>query len=113
MFTNQIPQIPDFGRQGIPAAKPDLTNAIPEIWPVSVEAPEQGWGLSFMLSGGVTGRSPRTASWAGLPNVWWWCDRKKGVAGMLGTQILPFADLDVLKLRDALETEVYKALEKV
>lgn len=34
MFRNQVPDFPNFGRQGIPAAKPDLTNAIPEIYPV-------------------------------------------------------------------------------
>jgi len=32
MFSNQIPQFPEFGRQGIPAAKPDLTNPSPEVY---------------------------------------------------------------------------------
>lgn len=60
MFKNQIPDFPNFGRQGIPAAKPDLTNPAPDIYPVAGNAP-QGWGLTFMLSnGGHTGRSRRT-----------------------------------------------------
>lgn len=61
MFNNQIPDFPNFGRQGIPAAKPDLTNPAPDIYPVAGNGP-QGWGLSFMLSnGGPTGRSRSTA----------------------------------------------------
>lgn len=110
MFANNIPKFPDFGRQGIPAAKPDLTGAIPEIYPVEGRPP-QGWGLTFMLTnGGPTGRSRSTAMWAGLANLWWWCDREKGVAGMVCTQILPFADLKVLGMWFELEAEVYKAL---
>ena len=111
MFQNQIPNFPNFGRQGIPAAKPDLTNAIAEIYPVADNAP-QGWGLTFMLSGkGATGRSASTGHWAGLPNLWWWCDREKGVAGIISTQVLPFADPQVLGLWVAVEAAVYQALE--
>ncbi|KAJ5670615.1 uncharacterized protein N7477_005978 [Penicillium maclennaniae] len=92
IFENQIPQFPHFGRQGISASKPDLTNSISDIYPISEEAP-QGWGLSFMLSNSqATGRSINTAHWAGLANLFWWCDRAKGVAGIVCTQILPFAD---------------------
>ncbi|KAK0390751.1 hypothetical protein NLU13_0254 [Sarocladium strictum] len=110
MFRNQIPQFPNFSRQGIPAAKPDLTNPVGEIYPVAGNPP-QGWGLTFMLSnGGATGRSKGTVQWAGLSNVWWWADREKGVAGMVCTQILPFADMKVLGLWFGVETEVYQAL---
>ncbi|KAI4628468.1 hypothetical protein J4E83_003018 [Alternaria metachromatica] len=110
MFTNQISQFPDFGRQGIPAAKPDLTNAIPDIYPVEGKPP-QGWGLTFMLSnGGPTGRSKSTGFWAGLPNCWWWCDREKGVGGIVCSQILPFGDPKVLGLWFDVETQIYKAL---
>ncbi|KAJ5805720.1 beta-lactamase/transpeptidase-like protein [Penicillium pulvis] len=110
MFSNQIPQFPNYSRSGIPAAKPDLTNLIPELYPVPGNPP-QGWGLTFMLSnGGATGRSSGTAHWAGLPNLWWWADREKGVAGIICTQILPFADGKVLELWGAVESEIYKAL---
>ncbi|KAG9191056.1 beta-lactamase/transpeptidase-like protein [Alternaria panax] len=110
MFTNQIPQFPDFGRQGIPAAKPDLTNPISDVYPVEGNPP-QGWGLTFMLSnGGPTGRSKSTGFWAGLPNCWWWCDREKGVGGIVCCQILPFADPKVLGLWFDIETQIYKAL---
>ncbi|KAJ5958396.1 Beta-lactamase-like protein [Penicillium vulpinum] len=110
MFSNQIPQFPNYSRQSIPAAKPELTNQIPELYPVSGNPP-QGWGLTFMLSnGGPTGRSNSTGHWAGLANIWWWADREKGVAGIVCTQITPFGDANVLGLWGAVEVEIYKAL---
>ncbi|KAH7355786.1 beta-lactamase/transpeptidase-like protein [Pyrenochaeta sp. MPI-SDFR-AT-0127] len=110
MFTNQVEQFPNFGRQGIPDAKPDLTNPLGEIYPVEGNPP-QGWGLTFMLSnGGPTGRSKSTGFWAGLPNCWWWCDREKGVGGIVCSQILPFADIKVLGLWFGIETQIYQAL---
>ncbi|KAL8690009.1 MAG: hypothetical protein Q9218_004442, partial [Villophora microphyllina] len=112
IFKNQIPQFPNFGRQGIPAAKPDLTNPIPDMYPQPPDQP-QGWGLTFMLTlhEGATGRADNTAWWAGLPNLFWWCDREKGVAGLIATQILPFADPNVLELWAKVESMVYANLE--
>jgi hypothetical protein len=78
--------VPHFGRPGIAA------NAFPDIDPVAGNGPED-WGLAFMFTnGGATGRSMSTFIWSGLPNYWWWADREKGIAGMVCTQILPFAD---------------------
>ena len=110
MFRNQIPGFPDFAKQGIPDAKPDLTNPISDLYPAPANLP-QGWGLTFMLTGGATGRSPGTGHWAGLPNLWWWCDREKGVAGMICSQVLPFADPQVLSLWVSVESAVYRALQ--
>jgi CubicO group peptidase (beta-lactamase class C family) len=110
MFSNQIPNFPDFGRKGIPASKPWLTNALPDLYPIPRDQP-QGWGLTFMLTGGATGRSQGTATWAGLPNLWWWCDKEKGVAGIVCSQILPFADANVIGLWATIEAGIYKALE--
>ena len=92
MFRNQIPQFPDFARNAIPDARPDLTNPIPQLYPQPPEQP-QGWGLTFMLTihPGATGRGSNTGWWAGLPNLFWWCDREQGVAGIICSQILPFA----------------------
>ncbi|CAM1509894.1 Fc.00g002290.m01.CDS01 [Cosmosporella sp. VM-42] len=110
MFRNQIAKFPNSSRQFIPAAKPDLTNPIEQLYPVEGNPP-QGWGLTFMLSnGGATGRSKSTGHWAGLANLWWWCDRENGVAGMVATQILPFADAKVLNLWVEVEAEIYRAL---
>lgn len=38
---------------------------------------------------GVTGRGRNTGWWAGIANLFWWCDREKGVAGMIASQIMP------------------------
>ncbi|KAL8769925.1 MAG: hypothetical protein Q9209_004172 [Squamulea sp. 1 TL-2023] len=112
MFTNQIPQFPDFGRRGIPTVKPDLTNPIPDMYPQLPEQP-QGWGLTFMMTiyPAATGRGANTAWWAGLANLYWWCDREKGIAGMCASQILPFADPNVLGLWAQVESMVYANLE--
>ncbi|GKT93970.1 beta-lactamase family protein [Colletotrichum tofieldiae] len=109
MFTNQIPDFPDFSRQGVQDAKPELANRIPELYPVPGNPP-QGWGLTFMITGGTTGRSDGTAWWAGLPNLFWWCDRENGVAGIVCSQILPFGNPAVLGLWSEVETAVYKGL---
>jgi hypothetical protein len=92
MFSNQIPSMPDFGREPIQAATPELTNEIPQLYPQPPEQP-QGWGLTFMLTihEGATGRGRNTGWWAGLPNLFWWADREKGVGGMIASQIVPFA----------------------
>jgi CubicO group peptidase (beta-lactamase class C family) len=107
MFRNQIPEFPKFATNGIPPAKADLTNEIPNLYPSSTP---QGWGLTFMLTGGATGRSPGTAHWAGLPNLWWWCDREKEIAGIVCSQVLPFADAQVLGLWVDVESAVYQEL---
>lgn len=111
MFRNQIPQFPNYARQSIRTAKPDLTNNVDEFYAVRGNPP-QGWGLSFMQANGTgTGRSKETVHWAGIANLWWWCDREKGVAGMVCSQILPFGDIKVAGLWADVEAQVYKALE--
>jgi len=111
MFTNQIPSMPDFARQGIPAAKPEQTNPAPELYPQEGQPP-QGWGLSFMMTvePGATGRGKNTAWWAGIANLFWWCDREKGVAGMIASQVMPFGDMHVMSQWAACEAAVYSAL---
>lgn len=39
MWKNQIPDQPNFARQGIGAAKPEATNALPEMYPQEGEIP--------------------------------------------------------------------------
>jgi CubicO group peptidase (beta-lactamase class C family) len=92
MFKNQIPDMPNFGRMGIPAAKPEYSNPLPDLYPQPKEQ-AQGWGLTFMLTmeRAGTGRGRNTGWWAGLPNLFWWADRENGVGGMVASQILPFS----------------------
>ncbi|KAJ5148310.1 hypothetical protein N7526_001662 [Penicillium atrosanguineum] len=111
MFTNQIPHMPNFGRKPLPAIKPDLVYLAAELYPLALSKP-QGWGLTFMLSPGVTGRSSATAHWSGLSNVFWWCDRDKGIAGVVGSQILPFVDPKAAGLWAEVEGLVYEGLQQ-
>ncbi|KAI9702273.1 MAG: hypothetical protein M1820_006205 [Bogoriella megaspora] len=117
MFTNHIPQFPDYGRQGVSAAKPELTNSLPELYPQPGNPP-QGWGLTFQLTthgcgkGIASGRRNGTANWAGLANLFWWADREAGVGGMIASQILPFGDPNVLGAWISCEKAVYDAIDK-
>lgn len=110
MFRNQIPQLPDFARQAIPDSKKWLTNPIPELSP-AMEGQTQGWGLSFMLTGSPTGRPSGSAYWAGICNCFWWCDREKGIAGLVTSQTLPFGDVRVLGLWAGIELAIYGELD--
>jgi CubicO group peptidase (beta-lactamase class C family) len=70
------------------------------------------WGLSFLINPqeGPAGRSGGSLSWAGLANTYFWVDPSKHVAGVILTQVLPFADPRVLGLYGKFESGVYKAL---
>lgn len=59
-----------------------------------------------------TGRSAGSVHWAGLPNLYYWVDPVKGIAGFLATQLFPFYDASVLKANAEFETAAYKLLEE-
>lgn len=112
MFENQIPEFPDFARNvPLPPSKTELSNEGPELYPQQGDPP-QGWGLSFMITQepGATGRGKNTAWWAGIANLFWYCDREKGVAGMIASQVLPFGEPYVQGQWVACEKAVYDAL---
>lgn len=69
------------------------------------------WGLGFLINEqDVPGRrAAGSLAWAGLGNTWFWLDPRSGVAGVLLTQILPFADGPVLDLLGRFETAVTAA----
>ncbi|KAL2837306.1 beta-lactamase/transpeptidase-like protein [Aspergillus pseudoustus] len=110
MFTNQLPTQPNFARRALPAVKPDLVHPAEELYPLCPSYTPQGWGLSFMISPGITGRCETTAQWSGLSNVFWWCDREKGVAGIVASQVLPFVDPQAAKLWVDVEAKTYEGL---
>jgi CubicO group peptidase (beta-lactamase class C family) len=68
------------------------------------------WGLTWLINtDDVPGRrSAGSLAWAGLFNTYYWLDPKQQVAGVLLTQILPFADPIVLRLLDDFESAVYR-----
>ncbi len=54
----------------------------------------KSWALTFMLNDedAPTGRPAGSLAWAGLPNLFYWIDRRNGLGGFWATQIFPFAD---------------------
>ena len=70
------------------------------------------WGLAYMISTEVapTGRSAGSLAWAGLGNTYFWLDPTKEVAGVICTQVLPFADATVLDLFAGFEKAIYDQL---
>ncbi|ODH22662.1 hypothetical protein ACO22_05489 [Paracoccidioides brasiliensis] len=111
MFENQIPHIPNFGRQDTHLnSKPDFVKNVPDFYPLNNNEP-QGWGLSFMITSSVTGRSLKSGMWAGIANLFWWCDREHGIAGVISTQILPFGDVKLFGLWADVEKKVYDSLK--
>jgi len=70
------------------------------------------WSLGFMISTGAVpgGRSAGSLAWAGLGNTYFWIDPARGIAGVVLTQLLPFADRKALALLDAFERAVYAGL---
>jgi CubicO group peptidase (beta-lactamase class C family) len=101
MTRNQIGDL-EVGRltTAIPASSNDA-----EFFPGMVKR----WGLGFLLNTeeGPTGRAAHSLAWAGLANTYYWLDPTRRLAGVLLTQILPFADDRVLRLFDQFETAVY------
>ena len=71
---------------------------------------DQKWGLSFLINTEdvPSGRSAGSLAWAGVINSYYWIDRKRNLAGLVMTQILPFADPIVLKLFNEFETALYE-----
>ncbi|MFZ4410296.1 MAG: serine hydrolase domain-containing protein [Paracraurococcus sp.] len=71
----------------------------------------KGWGLSFLINAedGPGGRAAGSLAWAGLANTYYWIDPARDRAGVIATQILPFADPTVLAAFEATERAVYAA----
>ncbi|HXY98480.1 MAG TPA: serine hydrolase domain-containing protein [Stellaceae bacterium] len=70
------------------------------------------WGLGFMINTERVpgGRSAGSLTWAGLGNTYFWIDPAKRIAGVIMTQLVPFADAKVLDLYGKFESAVYAAL---
>jgi len=86
------------------SAIPQVSNDV-ELFP----GMRKKWGLSFLINteDGPNGRAAGSLAWAGINNTYYWLDPKSKIAGVLMTQVLPFADRFVLEALDNFEASVY------
>ena len=101
-------QIGDLPAGALKTCAPELSNDV-DFFPGA----ELRWGLGYMLNlePGPDGRSAGTVSWAGLGNLYYWLDPASRVAGVILTQILPFADPATVRLYGRFERGVYALAE--
>jgi methyl acetate hydrolase len=99
--------IGDLNVQPLLSYKPAMSKDV-ELFP----GMDKKWGLTFLINTqDVTRRrSAGSLAWAGINNTYYWLDPKKKVAGVLMTQVLPFADKGVLDLLDRFEETVYQSV---
>lgn len=97
--TLEVPAIRSANRQ--------FTNDLPQP-----PGNPQHWGLAWMINSRPlpTGRPAGSQMWAGLANSYYWIDPTTGIAGVLLTQILPFADVKALPLFLEFEYATYQNL---
>jgi methyl acetate hydrolase len=103
MFTNQIGDLTvGLLKTAIPQSSNDA-----EFFPGLLKR----WGLGFMINvdEAPTGRTSGSLAWAGLGNTYYWIDPTKRLAGIILTQILPFADEKVLGLFSEFERAIYSS----
>ncbi len=79
--------------------------------PLPPDIPHQ-WSLAWMINNKtfLTGRPAGSLMWAGLANSYYWIDPTNGIAGVLMTQIFPFADIKAMPLFFEFEYTVYQNL---
>jgi methyl acetate hydrolase len=74
----------------------------------------KSWAYTFQVNDEPTpsGRPAGSLMWAGLANLFYWIDRKNGVGGFWGSQILPFQDVASYPGFVDFETAVYQHLRR-
>ncbi|EXJ60852.1 beta-lactamase [Cladophialophora yegresii CBS 114405] len=75
----------------------------------SMPVEKKGWSAGFMLNHEDLpyGRKAGSGAWAGLGNLFYWVDPATGIAGMIGTSLLPFVNPTVMRLFDEMERVAY------
>ena len=71
------------------------------------------WAYTFQRNeeDTVNGRPAGSMMWAGLGNLYYWIDRKNGIGGFWGSQILPFLDAVSYPGFVDFEAAVYRSLK--
>jgi methyl acetate hydrolase len=88
---------------------PSLSNA-GEFFPGLTKS----WAYTFQVNEEPTpsGRPAGSLMWAGLANLFYWIDRRNGIGGYWGSQILPFQDVSSYPGFIDFETTVYRHLQR-
>jgi methyl acetate hydrolase len=55
-------------------------------------------------------RSPGSYTWAGIDNTHFWIDPKRGIAGVIMFQVLPFFDDATMKIYQEFEAAIGRSL---
>ncbi len=102
MATNQTGEL---GAGKLKTARPNISSDV-DFHP----GHKDGFGFGFLINleaydGGR--RSAGSLAWGGVANTYFWIDPKKGVAGVLMMQYLPFADKEGLAVLSDFERAVY------
>ena len=97
-------QIGDLAVRVLTSADPESSNDA-EFFP---GLPKK-WGLAYMINAepAPVGRGAGSLAWAGLANTYYWIEPTRRVAGVVLTQVLPFADRTVLRLFENFERAIY------
>lgn len=72
---------------------PFATNPIPQFCLPGREGRVTNWCFGGAMEE-TEGKKP-IVYWAGVANSYWWCDRERGLAGIVAAQIMPFWDGEV------------------
>ena len=97
----------DLKVKGLPGVIPTLSNYA-EFFP----GMSKSWAYTFMVNDedAPTGRPAGSVAWAGLPNLYYWIDRRTGIGGYWATEFFPFADPTSVGGYLAFEEATYSAL---
>lgn len=66
-------------------------------------------GLLVLKECGEIGQPKNVLCWGGSPNIVWWVCREHGVAGVLGTQLMPFGDGKVKEVVNAWKKDFWES----
>ncbi|EUC44111.1 hypothetical protein COCMIDRAFT_99063 [Bipolaris oryzae ATCC 44560] len=69
-------------------------------------------GGVVIVADGPDGKKAGTMVWGGYPNLIWWIDRKTGLCGIYGGQVVPPGDAKVSGLQRSFEAGMYERLAK-
>lgn len=105
------PQLNDASREAImEKLKIPIMNDIMGGLPMGTKI---DWGIGgAMLMQDTEGKKEGSMYWGGYPNLVWFIDRKGGMAGIMGSQINPPGDTQMLKLYYGWENEMYRRAGK-